>query len=106
MLKVPTPPAQAMLPVPVHVAPKLLLTVRCPIPFKVAPPIASAPLALVMPVPSLLPPVQLKEPLTSNVPVPVSVPLLNARLVTPAAALSVHVPPFAIAASSEGPGGP
>jgi hypothetical protein len=101
------PPSIRMLPVPVQVAPKLLLTVR---PFPTAllpvPLIDSDPLAVVVPVSIMLPPLQLVVPDTVSVPLPPSAPLESVKLVTLAGALSVAVPPLPMTASSPAPGGP
>src|SRR4051812_38997195 len=94
-----------MLPVPVHVAEELTCTVLNNS-FPAAPVKDSGPLAFVTPLPLIVPPLQSMVPLTSNVPVPASAPLLNVKLATLAAALSVAVPPLLIAASSPDPGTP
>ncbi len=69
-----------MLPLPVHVAETLLLSVRDK-PLRPAPLIDSGPLALVVPPPTIPPPLQLVAPVTVSVPVPVKVPFDSVKLV-------------------------
>src|SRR5437016_2518653 len=101
----PVPGPKTMAPVPVQVAEELLFSVPPKSSFPPAPLRDSAPLAFVTP-PLILPPLQLVVLLTSSVPEPPRSPLLNVKLVTLAAALSVQMPPLLITASSPAPGTP